>query len=104
MNESVMVDSDVAFNTGQAVMTQAVELREELDRLGQEWDDLSQGWAGGAAAAFGAAWQDWHEGALTLVESLLDISEKLCRGAVLYEQQDAAGAKAAHAAGEQIPS
>ena len=99
-----MVNSDAAFSTGQAVMTQAVEMREELDRLSREWDDLSQEWSGDAAAAYGAAWQDWHEGAVTLLEALSDTSEKLCRGAVLYEQQDADSARATDAAGVQFPS
>lgn len=100
--ESLMVNSGEAFNTGQAVMGQAVELREELDRLGEEWDRLSDGWSGAAASAYTSAWQDWHQGALKLVDSLSDLSEKLCRAAVHYEQQDADAAQAADAAAAQI--
>jgi WXG100 family type VII secretion target len=102
MPESLMVNSGAAFNAGHAVMAQAVELREELDRLAQEWDDVSSGWSGMAASAYASAWQDWHEGAVRLLDSLHDVSENLCRAAVTYEQQDAAAAQATSAAAAQV--
>lgn len=97
-----MVNSGAAFNTGQAVMAQAVELREELDRLVHEWDGLSDSWSGAAASAYKSAWQDWNEGATKLLDSLSDLSEKLCRAAVDYEEQDAEAAQAANAASAEI--
>lgn len=102
MPESLMVNSGAAFNTGHAVMAQAVELREELDRLANEWESLSGSWSGAAASAYSPAWQDWHEGAVKLLDSLSDRAEKLCRAAVDYEQQDADSAQAAHAAAARI--
>lgn len=102
MPDSLMVNSGAAFNTGQAVLGQAVELREELDRLGHEWEDLSGSWSGKAASAYTPAWQDWHEGAVKLLNTLSDLSEKLCRAAADYEQTDGEAAGTLGAAGGQI--
>jgi WXG100 family type VII secretion target len=94
--------TDGAFNTGHAVMAQAVELCEELDRLGHEWDGLSDSWPGVAASAYTSAWQDWHDGATKLLNTLPDLSEKLCRATVDYEQTDGDAAGTLGAAGAQI--
>ena len=82
-------DADEAFNSSHSVSNYAEELREELTRLSQEWDNLSHGWSGVAASAFASAWEEWHQGAAQIIETLAESSRLLAQAAVLYETQDA---------------
>jgi WXG100 family type VII secretion target len=82
------VNADMAFTTSHVVSNDAEELREELSRLAREWDNVAHGWSGVAASAFTPIWEEWHEGANKLVETLAESSRRLARAAVLYEEQD----------------
>nr|CRL75499.1 Fis family transcriptional regulator [Mycolicibacterium malmesburyense] len=57
-----------------------------------EWDNLSRGWSGAAASAYTAIWEEWHEGAAKVVESLAESSHKLAQAALQYQEHDAASA------------
>jgi WXG100 family type VII secretion target len=86
------VDTDHAYQTSRAVANDAQELRDELTGLQRDWDNLSRGWSGAAAAAYSAIWAEWVEGATTLVDSLVESSHELGLAAVAYSEQDAGSA------------
>lgn len=93
MADFLRVDADRAFNTAHAVANDAEELREELTRIAGEWDNMSRGWSGAAASAFTTIWEEWHEGAVTVVESLAESSRLLGEAAVQYVETDAVSAE-----------
>jgi WXG100 family type VII secretion target len=99
MADHLRVDADAAFNASHVISNEAEELREELSRLAREWDNLSHGWSGVAASAFAPAWEEWHEGAARIVESLAESSRRLSQAAVLYEERDTSSAHALGSAG-----
>ncbi|WP_084792269.1 WXG100 family type VII secretion target [Mycobacterium sp. E136] len=76
MAEFRRVDADRAFDIAHAVANDAEALRTGI--VG-EWDSLSRGWSGIAALAYTAIWEEWHEGAAKVVESLAESSRKLTR-------------------------
>lgn len=78
----------MVFNTSHAVSNNAEELREELSRLSREWDTVSHGWSGVAASVYTPIWEEWHEGATRLVETLAESSRSLAQAAILYEERD----------------
>lgn len=88
------VDVDEAYNISRAVSNDAEELREELASLQYAWDILSLGWTGAAASAYWSIWDEWREGATTLVDSLAESSRNLGHAAARYAEQDAASATA----------
>jgi WXG100 family type VII secretion target len=92
MADHLRVNADTAFNTAHAVSSDAEELREELSAIVQEWDNISRGWSGAAASAYTAIWEEWHEGAAKVVESLAESSRRLAEAAVSYEERDAESA------------
>lgn len=87
--DQLRVDADQAYNTSHAVSNDAEELRDELAQLEHDWDTLSRGWSGVASSAYSAIWEDWRQGAITLVEALAESSQKLGVAAVRYSEQDA---------------
>lgn len=93
MADHLEVDVD---STSHAVGNDAEELREELSRIAQEWSrsTLSHGWSGTAATAYKSIWEEWHEGAATLVDALAESSQRLGQAASAYEQQDTGSAEA----------
>jgi WXG100 family type VII secretion target len=102
MSDHLKVDADAVFNTSHVVSNDAEELREELSRLSHEWDNVSHGWSGVAASAFTQIWEEWHEGAAKIVETLAESSHRLATAAVLYEARDASSAQALDSAGDGI--
>ena len=82
------VDADAAFNTAHSVSNDAEELREEITGLAQEWTNVAHGWPGAAASAYTPIWQEWHDGATKLVDTLAESSRNLAKAAVLYNEQD----------------
>lgn len=98
----LMVNPDKVFEVAHALSNQAHELREQLQQLSYEWAGLSHTWSGAAASAYVPVWDEWHEGAVKLAESLVDRSDRLARAAVAYEQQDGDSAAAVGSAGSQI--
>lgn len=89
----LQVNTDVALNAAHAVSSDAEELRQELSGLEQKWQDVSHGWSGAAATSFTSLWDEWHEGALTIIDVLAESSRDLAQAAVLYAQQDASAAQ-----------
>ena len=55
---------------------------------------LGSGWKGGAASAYGPAWEGWHEGADQVVQALQRMSELLTIAGKEYAKTDEAGADA----------
>jgi WXG100 family type VII secretion target len=102
MADHLRVDADAAFLTSHVVSNEAEELREELARLSQEWDNLSHGWSGVAASAFTPAWEEWHEGAARIVEALAESSRRLAQAAVLYDERDNNSAQMLGSTGSEI--
>jgi WXG100 family type VII secretion target len=102
MADQLRVDADTAFNTSHVVSNDAEELREELSRLSREWDNVSHGWSGVAASAFTQIWEEWHEGAANIVETLAESSRRLAKAAVLYEERDANSAQMLDSAGDGV--
>lgn len=86
------VDADETFNISHAVGNDAEELRDELASLQREWDNLSRGWTGAAATAYASIWDEWLDGATTLVDSLADSARNLGQAAARYAEQDNASA------------
>lgn len=93
MFDNLKVDTEQAFNTAHALCNDAEELREELAGIVREWDNISRGWSGTAASGFAAIWQDWHEGADKVVETLAESSRRLAEAAVRYDERDADSAE-----------
>lgn len=87
------VHTDRVFATSHAVSNDAEELRDELIAITGEWENLSRGWSGNAAAAYGGIWQEWYEGATRVVDALADSSDKLGRTAVAYDERDMSSAE-----------
>ncbi|RDH74899.1 hypothetical protein DVS77_30055 [Mycolicibacterium moriokaense] len=46
--------------------------------------------AGAAASRYAALWEDWHDGAVTLIDALARSSRLLERAAVAYDEQETA--------------
>jgi len=88
MTDNLKVDTDQAFSTAHAVCNDAEELRDELSAIVREWDSMSRGWSGTAASAFTSIWEEWHEGAAKVVETLAESSRRLAEAAVRYDDQD----------------
>jgi WXG100 family type VII secretion target len=80
------------LTTAHAVGGEAEGLREELARLSHEWDTVLSGWSGAAASSYAALWEEWHDSAAELVETLARSSRLLERAAVSYDEQEAASA------------
>jgi WXG100 family type VII secretion target len=55
---------------------------------------LGSGWKGGAASAYGPAWEQWHSGAEQVVEGLQRMSELLTIAGREYAKTDESGAEA----------
>jgi WXG100 family type VII secretion target len=72
----------------------AEELRAELAMLSREWDTVISGWSGAAASTYAALWEDWHDGAAKLVETLAASSQLLEQAAATYGEQETRSAQA----------
>lgn len=95
MAEHLKVDATRTLGTSHVVNGDAEELREELARIAREWNDVSSGWSGAAASAFASLWEEWHDGAVKLVEILAESTRRLAHAAVAYDDQEDRSAKTA---------
>ena len=86
---NLRVDTERAYGVAHAVGNDAEELREELQGLQRDWDNVSRGWSGAAASAYSSIWVEWFEGATKLVDSLAESSHGLGVAAIRYTEQDA---------------
>ena len=88
MAEHLKVDVAKALDTSHVVSEDAEDLRAELTRIAREWDDVPSGWSGNASSAFATLWEEWHYGAVKLVEILAETTRRLGHAAVAYEDQE----------------
>jgi WXG100 family type VII secretion target len=70
----------------------AIELRGELERLTQAWEDLSATWTGTAARAFGPEFDEWSQGARKVIESLDGEARLLAQHAYSFTDTDTGNA------------
>jgi WXG100 family type VII secretion target len=102
MADQLRVDSSVVFATAQTLSNHAEELRDELRGLSREWDDLSHSWSGVAASAYVPPWEEWHEAAAKLTDSLAETASRLAEAGMAYEQQDEDSAQAVQAVADRM--
>ncbi|MCT7361370.1 hypothetical protein A7G45_00970 [Mycolicibacterium llatzerense] len=100
--KQLTVDTDAALNAAQGVSTDAAELRQELARLEREWQDIAHGWKGSAAGAYTALWEQWHDAATKVVQSVSESAQKLNQAAALYTQQDEESANVVRSASPHL--
>ena len=73
----------------------AQRLKDGLASVNDETTQLlGSGWKGGAASAYGPAWDGWHEGAEQVVQALQRMSELLSIAGKEYAKTDQEGADA----------
>lgn len=96
------VNTDAAFTTAHTVSDDAAELRNELDRIAGEWQNVSHGWSGAAASAYADLWEEWHEGAAKVIDVLAESSRDLAQAAALYDEQDVHSAEAVQALSNEM--
>ncbi len=87
--DPLKVDVDVAFDTSRSVSNEAVELHEQLAGLRRDWDNLARSWSGTASSTYSPLWEEWLDGATTLVDALDDLAHRLAVSAAEYADQDA---------------
>lgn len=90
--QPLKVDPDVAFDISRSVSNEAVELHDQLVGLQRDWDNVARGWSGTASSAYAPLWEQWLEGATTLVDTLEELAHKLAVTAGEYADQDAQSA------------
>ncbi|MEN4475751.1 WXG100 family type VII secretion target [Mycolicibacterium cosmeticum] len=94
MSGRLEVDPAAVFATAQTLSNHAEDLREELRGLSREWDDLSHSWSGVAASAYLPPWEEWHEAAAKLTDSLSETAARLAEAGSVYDEQDSDSAQA----------
>ena len=83
---------DAAFSAAKSVQADAEDLRDGLQELAYDWQNLSQGWSGAAASAYSPLFDEWHDGAATLISALEESSSKLAEAAVRYQEENSGSA------------
>jgi WXG100 family type VII secretion target len=91
---TIRVDVLRALATSHAVAGDADELRAELSSLSREWAAVLAGWSGAAASSYATHWEEWHDGAVKLVDTLARSSGLLEQAAVAYDAQEVASVRA----------
>ena len=86
--QPLKVDPDVAFDISRSVSNEAVELHDELVGLQRDWDNVARGWSGTASSTYAPLWEQWLEGATTLIDTLEELAHKLAVTAGEYADQD----------------
>ncbi|MEU9805001.1 WXG100 family type VII secretion target [Mycobacterium sp. NPDC050853] len=66
----------------------ANDLKGELERLTQVWEDLSGTWDGRAASAFRPEWDEWTAGATKVIEALSGAAKLLAQDAYTFTDVD----------------
>jgi WXG100 family type VII secretion target len=100
----IRVDAPRALETSYVVGGDAEGLRAELARLSREWDNVVAGWSGAAASSYAALWEEWHDGAAKLVETLAHSSQLVDRAAVAYGQTETTSAQSVRSVSTGIVS
>lgn len=95
MGQSVEVVVSELHSASARLESAAQRLKDGLASVDDETSRLlGSGWKGGAAAAYGPAWEGWHKGADQVVQALQRMSELLTIAGKEYAKTDEAGADA----------
>jgi WXG100 family type VII secretion target len=95
VGQSVEVVVSELHSASARLETAAQRLKDGLASVDDETSQLlGSGWKGGAASAYGPAWEDWHKGADQVVQALQRMSELLTIAGKEYAKTDEAGADA----------
>ncbi|KQY04354.1 hypothetical protein ASD37_20720 [Mycobacterium sp. Root135] len=95
MGQSVELVESELHAASARLESAAQRLKEGLASVNDETTQLlGSGWKGGAASAYGPAWDGWHEGAEQVVQALQRMSELLSIAGKEYAKTDQAGADA----------
>ena len=104
MVTQIRVDAPRALQTSHAVGGDVQDLSAELARLSREWNSVLSGWSGAASSSYAALWEEWHDGAAKLVETLAHSSHLLERAAVAYDQRETTSAQSVRSVSTRIVS
>lgn len=95
MGQSVEVVVSELTSASARLEDAAQRLQDGLSSVDDETTQLlGSGWKGGAASAYGPAWEQWHSGAEQVVEGLQRMSELLTIAGREYAKTDESGAEA----------
>jgi len=95
VGQSVEVVVSELHSASARLESAAQRLKDGLASVDDETSQLlGSGWKGGAASAYGPAWEGWHEGADQVVQALQRMSELLTIAGKEYAKTDEAGADA----------
>lgn len=95
MGQSVELVESELHAASARLESAAQRLKEGLASVNDETTQLlGSGWKGGAASAYGPAWEGWHTGAEQVVQALQRMSELLSIAGKEYAKTDQAGADA----------
>ncbi|TQR87614.1 WXG100 family type VII secretion target [Mycobacterium hodleri] len=95
MGQSVELVESELHAASARLESAAQRLKDGLASVNDETTQLlGSGWKGGAASAYGPAWDGWHEGAEQVVQALQRMSELLSIAGKEYAKTDQAGADA----------
>jgi WXG100 family type VII secretion target len=74
----------------QALSGAATDLESRLNELDGELREMLAGWRGGAGAAYGRTWDQWHRGAAEIQRGLAILAKAVSAVGVAYENQESA--------------
>ena len=95
MGQSVEVVESELNSASARLESAAQRLKDGLAAVDDETKALlGSGWKGGAASAYGPAWDGWHEGAEQVITALQRMSELLSVAGKEYAKADQQGAEA----------
>jgi WXG100 family type VII secretion target len=95
VGQSVEVVVSELHSASARLESAAQRLKDGLASVDDETSQLlGSGWKGGAASAYGPAWEGWHKGADQVVQALQRMSELLTIAGKEYAKTDEAGADA----------
>lgn len=95
MGQSVEVVVSEMHSASARLESAAQRLKDGLASVNDETTQLlGSGWKGGAASAYGPAWDQWHQGAEQVIQGLQRMSELLTIAGKEYAKTDQSGADA----------
>lgn len=95
MGQSVEVVVSEMHSASARLESAAQRLKDGLASVNDETTQLlGSGWKGGAASAYGPAWEGWHKGADQVIQGLQRMSELLRIAGKEYAKTDESGAEA----------
>lgn len=77
------MQTETMSTTSTILANRADELQRELTEISRNWQDLVATWRGRAASAYEPAWEEWHDGARTVVAILQEHSDLLQQAVVM---------------------